>query len=137
LAYDAEQMAASSRFSNIMTSRTKFVVMTLALAAGALLWHCRLALEPDSWIAKRLYAKVANAHGVESVRSLLAREYAVGGTSSGVPWEGHETGEGSSVDLLVGEYQGVPFRVAVEALVVLDRTGRVTRVLVRRTRLGI
>jgi len=67
----------------------------------------------------------------------LAKKYRILATGEGVWWKGHESEKGSSVHLLVGEYQGVPFEVSVEAMVILDEAGRVTEVLVRRTRNGI
>ena len=107
----------------------------MLLVAGSLYYYW-LALTPNVILRKRVEALLRDARGVEQVSRVLARHYKVEGVGSGNQWhwaprpEASDTGQ--SVTVLIGKYR-LLFVTSVEAMAVLDESGAVVAVEVRRT----
>lgn len=99
-----------------------------------------MAFASDEEIALRLASELKGLNGADAIRSALRRRYGVIGEAKGKGPDYDPAG----IDLKsyyfhvnVGDYAGLPYRTTVEAFVVLDATGGLDDVVIRRTSEGL
>lgn len=99
-----------------------------------------MAFASDEVIAARLAKELKGLRGADPIRAALRVRYRVIGEAKGRGPEVVPSGgdlEDYYFHVIVGDYAGLPFRTTVEAFVVLDSTGSLDDVVIRRTAEGL
>jgi|ERR1700693_5105040 len=131
--------------SPLTTEKARWLWLALLLLAavvGAIASSasCRLGFESDRSVAARVAQQLGGAKNRNDVRAALLRRFKILGEGQGRgPWLSREAfREGDYYfHIVVGEYQGLPYRKTVEAFVCLDEEGSKPEVFVRRTAEGL
>ena len=129
-----------STAANPPTSRRDvrwFIAVGIVLTLGIASFHYRLAFTPDSVVARRIQRQLSGVRGLEAVKSRLASRYEVLASGLGdgswfVRGPYSHISNATCIHIVVGEYR-ILLENSIEALIVLDQSGQVREVLVRRT----
>jgi hypothetical protein len=115
---------------------SRVAIVFVVLIGAGLLYLYRLALTPDGALAARVHRLLTDSRGVERVSSVLAKHYRHVRSGRGNAWHWDPrtpaASRGYNVTALIGEYR-IVFLTSVEAMVVLDDSGTVKAVEIRRT----
>ena len=124
--------------------RLLLVLSTLAVVALVFANNWRLALRSDATLSAAVKREVANARGISEIRQILNQRYKLIGEGPGAAewFRGAGRRESTSavteagdysLHILLGRYRGLPYKMTVDAVVVVDNRGIVKQVKVRRS----
>ena len=131
-------MATTPRLSSARARWLAALTGAVIIFVAGFAYQAHLAFTPDKAIAAAIRRRVGSSRGLDAVRGALATRYRVMGTWTRSSFiRDRSEPDGPGVQVLVGEYRGIPFVTSVDAFVWLDEAGAVKAVRVRRTTDGL